>query len=309
MQEFILSGSARLSANTIRIHTGNLTRFIEWLEKDILLENLTHNDIEGFQRYIRTFLCEKTQDNYANSLRSYVRHWYAHRKTNMAWELIKGPRVPEKLANFITPEAFVKIDVHFKEDEYYELTKKLIFHLLWNTGMRIGELMSLNIQDLDSQKNYTYVLTEKRKKLRVVMWNERCHELLLKYLGTRVCLNQASELFQTPPNSKYKSKRTRLTTRSVQRWCKELGRELGFPINPHAFRHGKCHYVLNNGGDRHHIQAIAGHASIESSETYTRLNIGEQVKLQERFLPTNLKVENREVENLSSSFILSPFSV
>ena len=53
----------------------------------------------------------------------------------MAWEFIKGPRVPERLPNTITPEQFARIDSNLDEMEYYQLTRKVIFHLLWNTGM------------------------------------------------------------------------------------------------------------------------------------------------------------------------------
>lgn len=247
-----------------------------------LLRDLTNFDIENFQLSLKGQYKEKTQENYANTLKSFVRFWYSFRKTDASWERIRGPRVPEKLANFITLEKFQKIDMLFNENEYHKLTKKLIFHLLWNTGMRIGELLAINISDIDSAKQHTYITTEKSKKLRVAMWNEECHQLLLKYLGIRICLNQAPELFQS---SVRKNRHTRLTARSVQRWCKDLGNALGFPINPHAFRHGKCHYIITNGGGRHHVQAIAGHSSIQSSETYVRLNIHEQTKVQEQFLP------------------------
>jgi site-specific recombinase XerD len=285
IDEFIRSCSSRLAANTVRIYSTNLRKFAEWLGQGRELGQLSNRDVESFLISMKSNYSEKTQDNYANALRTFFRHWFAHRQCNVAWELIRGPRVPEKFPNFITPEQFDAIDRCFNEEEYYQLTKKLIFHLLWNTGMRIGELLSMNISDIDSKQHCAYVLTEKSKKLRLVMWDDRCHELLLRYLGTRLCMNRAPELFQTPQATRNQSKRTRLTSRSVQRWCAQLERELNFVIHPHAFRHGKCHYIIANGGSRHHVQAIAGHSSITSSEVYTRLNYEEQVKLQEQFLP------------------------
>lgn len=283
--EFIRSCSSRLAANTVRIYSTNLRKFSEWSGKGRELNELTNRDVESFLSSMKEDYSDKTRDNYANALRTFFRYWYAHRKCDVAWELIRGPRVPEKFPNFVTPEQFERIDQSLREDEYYQLTRKVIFHLLWNTGMRIGELLSLNIADMDTKKQCAYVLTEKSKKLRLVMWSDRCNELLLKYLGRRICFNQSPELFQTPGAVRGKSKRTRLTSRSVQRWCEEMGRELGFRMNPHAFRHGKCHWIISNGGSRHHVQSIAGHSSITSSEVYTRLNYDEQVKLQTQYLP------------------------
>lgn len=288
IDKYIAYGASRLSDNTLQRYQSNLNLFANWIGKSRELSTISNEDINQYQLVIKGYYTPKTQDNHANVLRGFFKHWYANRKTTVAWELIRGPRVPEKLPSFITEDQFRQIDNALDEDEYYQLTKKVIFHLLWNTGMRIGELLSLNIEDIRSTERFAYVLTEKRKKMRIVMWNERCHSLLLRYLGVRICLNQAPELFQTPTtNPRYQRRRMRLTSRSVQRWCKKIGRELGFPMNPHAFRHGRCHYIINKGGSRHHVQAVAGHSSITSSEVYTRLNFQEQRRIQERYLPNS----------------------
>lgn len=287
--QYLVSSSSRLASNTIKIYEMNLRKFEEYIGGNKYLSELTNFDIENFQLMLKNDYAEKSQVNFANTLRSFAKYWFGLRETKVSWELIRGPRIPEKLANFITLEQFQKIDLSFKEDEYYQLTKKVIFQLLWNTGLRINELLSLNISDIDSSKNYMYITTEKSKKLRVVMWNEECHQLLLKYISIRICLNKAPELFQSPTG---KNKRTRLTARSVQRWSRELGEKLGFAINPHAFRHGKMHFIINNGGGRHHVQAVAGHSSISSSEAYLRLNVQEQTKIQEQFLPPIAKQYN-----------------
>jgi len=284
IHQFIRSTESRLSQKTTTTYLRNLKQFESWYGGEKLLQNLTNFDIENFQIYLREEYTEATQNNFASALRRFAKYWYAYRKTEVAWELIKGPRIPEKLVNFITEDKFSEINNCFNEDEYYQLTKKLIFHLLWNTGMRIGELLSLNIDDLNSKNHYVHVLTEKSKKLRIVMWNDGCHRLLLKYLGVRLSLNSAPELFQTPLGGDNR-KRTRLTARTVQRWCKDIGGELGFKMNPHSFRHGKCHHILNCGGSRQHIMTIVGHSDIRSSENYLRLNIFEQKKIQEQYLP------------------------
>lgn len=286
IHQFIRSTESRLSQKTTTTYLRNLKQFESWYGSKKLLQDLTNFDIENFQIYLREEYTEATQNNFASALRRFAKYWYAYRKTEVAWELIKGPRIPEKLVNFITEEKFSEINNCLNEDEYYQLTKKLIFHLLWNSGMRIGELLSLNIEDLNSKNHYVHVLTEKSKKLRIVMWNDECHRLLIKYLGVRLSMNNAPELFQTPLGGDNR-KRTRLTARTVQRWCKEIGDELGFKMNPHSFRHGKCHHILNCGGSRQHIMTIVGHSDIRSSENYLRLNIFEQKKIQEQYLPRN----------------------
>lgn len=299
---YLKSRSSRLAANTIRIYQRNLTAFNKWVG-GIELAQIEDNHVDDFLYQLKDSHREVTRSNYANALRAFFKHWFAKRESNVAWELISGPRVPERFPDFISKEQFDLIDDCFDEDEYYQLTKKVIFHLLWNTGMRLSELLSLNIHDIHLQKKYVYITTAKSKKLRMVMWNDYCHRLLIKYLGTRISLNKAPELFQTPPNPRYRSKRTRLSGRSVQRWCRELEELLGFRVHPHAFRHGKCHQIINSGGNRHHVQTIAGHSSITASEIYTRLNLKEQSRILEQFLPE----ASPERTEKGQPFKLSPY--
>lgn len=299
--QYINSRSSRLATNTISIYGSTLKRFQAWAG-DLELGDINDEHIDGYLGRLKDGYSEKSRQNHANVLRAFFKYWSAKRECPVAWELITGPRVPERFPDFITPEQFDLIDDCFDEDEYYELTKKVIFHLLWNTGMRISELLSLNITDIHHQKNHAYITTLKTKKLRMVMWNDECHRLLIRYLGVRISLNQTPELFQTPMNAKNQARRTRLTRRSVQRWSKELEGFLGFRVHPHAFRHGKCHQVLNSGGNRHQVQAIAGHSSITSSEIYTRLNLTEQAQLLQQFLPKKKQVVEHKPQRLDSPY-------
>ena len=289
-----------MSDNTLKVYQCNLKKFAAWTG-EVEIERLTDSHVDGFLNYLKTVYTEKTRNNYANTLRAFFKFYSAKRQSHVAWELIQGPRIPERFPEFINREQFELIDECLDEDEYYELTKKVIFHLLWNTGMRISELLSLNLEDVHVQKNHAYVTTLKTKKLRMVMWNDECHRLLTKYLGIRICLNQRQELFQTPENPRNRNRRTRLTPRTVQRWCKELEEFLGFRIHPHAFRHGTCHRILNQGGNRHQVQAIAGHSSITSSEIYTRLNLNEQAQLLRQFLPEERKQQVQQKKRMVDS--------
>lgn len=292
IEKYITNRSSRLAPQSLRTYRYNLEKFSRWLG-EIDLKDVTDDHVDGFLAYLVGKLTEKTRENYAITLRAFFKHWNIKHQSKVAWELILSPRVPEKFPDFISREQFELIDDCFDEDEYYQLTKKVIVHMLWNTGMRISELLNLNLNDIHVQKNYAYVTTLKSGKLRMVMWNDECHRLLIKYLGIRISLNKREELFQTPENPKHRRRRARLTPRTVQRWCQELQEFLGFRIHPHAFRHGKLHEILNSGGTRHHVQTVAGHSSITSSEIYTRLNLTEQSKLLTRFLPKDKKPRHK----------------
>ncbi len=285
-----------LAEKTCYTYERDVRQFFQHLKKEDL-KDATNDDIDDYLIAIAETHSPKTRQNKAHSLRGFFKYWYAKRETEVAYELINGPRkIAEKQPNVITPEMFDLIDDYLSEDNYYQLTQKVIFNLLWNTGMRIGESLATNITDINLKERHMLIRSLKSKRLRIVVWNEACHKLLIKYLGIRVCLNQAPELFQTPQGIK-NGKRTRLTSRTVQRWCKEIGNELGVKMNPHSFRHGRGHYILAHGGTRENIQIALGHVSMESTHHYTRLNPQEQLRLQQAFLP-----ENRRLKKIKSSY-------
>jgi site-specific recombinase XerD len=284
INEFINNRSIKLSSNTIRNYRQCLLQFGAWTGESRAIESISDADVDAYQMSLRSKYHNNSQLLHASVLHSFFKFCAGRRYGSINYHNIQGPRKIEQLPNVITSAQFERISSCFDEMEYNQLTRKVIFSLLWDTGMRINELISLDIESIDNQKQCAYIRTEKTNRLRIVVWSHDTHRLLVKYLGVRLALNQEPELFQTPPNTMCRM-RTRLSARTVQRWCCDLGRELGFKINPHAFRHGKMHQIINHGGDRHHVQGIAGHVSIRSSEVYVRLNEQEQLRLHRKFLP------------------------
>lgn len=285
-----------LSKGSVKNYNRVLKKMCLFLGETKDLEDVSNREIDLFQSsLISEGKKNNTRLNYTNILRPFFRYWAEEGKTSVIWGRIKGPRKEENLPNVIMPEQFFLIDEFFEESNYYELTKKLVFNLLWDTGVRISELLDIDLDHLCLESNSVKIRTKKSGKYRIVCWSRHTHELLIKYLGVRVCLNGDPELFQTPYGSpQYLRYRSRLSTRTVQRWAEKLSKELGFPINPHAFRHGKMHQIIKLGGNRQHIQTIAGHSSIVSSEVYLRFNDQEQVEIQKRFIVDRRKpiIEN-----------------
>lgn len=281
VEQFLRNQSKRLASNSIQCYATVLRKLVLKLGAEKDFNSIIEPEIDDFQLVLKANHGTNTQLNYANVLRSFFKFWANRGVAPVIHGAIQGPRKVETLPNFITKEQFEMIDGCFQEDDYLQLTQKLVFNLLWDTGMRIGELVALNVTDIDMGRHHVIITTEKSRKLRVLVWSMATHKLLIKYLGIRLCLNQTAPLFLSIGHG---SRRGRLVARTVQRWCKTLQVKLGFPINPHAFRHGKMHAVINAGGGRQHVQVIAGHSSIQSSEVYVRLNEAEQLRIQEQFL-------------------------
>lgn len=199
-------------------------------------------------------------------------------------------RIPKFVPNShkaLSLEEFIVMDKMLGDEEFWEIEKKLVHNLLWETGVRVSELCDLNISDLDSNRMSAQVKTKKNNKLRWIFWTPKTHALLLRYLGIRICLNQYPALFI----ASHGSVRDRVTCRTIQRWVKEIGEraKLQRIISPHCYRHGKAHQMLSiNPGCVKDIQQILGHSedNPRASFSYLRLS-SDEMEVRARMYLTN----------------------
>ena len=163
-----------------------------------------------------------------------------------------------------------------------DLKKKLAFLILWDTGMRVSELCDLNIEDLRQRKkgNYYVVHVRSRKTMdyNIVVWGEETDRVLRKYLAIRLSIQTNSDaLFVSSERADAK----RLSSRAVQRWVKEITDRAGIDkdITPHSFRHGKAHYMLDNGANVRDVQAVLRHVNPQSSFHYMKLHANKYIEV------------------------------
>jgi len=192
---------------------------------------------------------------------------------------------PDK--DIMTSDLLDDMDRVLHEQFYEDLIKKVIIHLLSDTGMRVSELCEMDISDLEETgtSGIRCATIRRRKSLRynTVVWGNETNRLLNLYLGLRLCIDNTNTdaLFVTR-----KSNSSRITTRTVQRWIKDIASDAGIieNITPHSFRHGKAHQVLNQSGNVRDVQAILGHVNPASSFSYLSVNREGQITISGKYL-------------------------
>lgn len=207
--------------------------------------------------------------------------------TSLPYLLIKRPRYEEAQKDYISEFEFDMIDGWLDQNNYKSITQRLIFRLLWDTGARINEIMSLDPGNINLQGKFAIIKRQKSMQKNVLMWSNETHELLIKYLGIRACMDYRTDaLFVSPKYFATQGVITRLTSRSVQRWIRQICKDIGIEkkLTPHSFRHGKAHKILKATGRQEDVKAILGHKSITASDKYLRLDVGEQRNLQLKYL-------------------------
>jgi len=251
------------------------------------LMDITGDDIVRFHRSL-----EKASFKYGKKLKPYSQSTIAYsciilKNFFMFWqgrgESIINPkeilpiRHVTRLKKVVSYGEYQAMSEILEEGFYDELVKKVVIQLLWDTGMRISELCDMNISDINDVHpqlgiRSATVRTRKTMRYNLVAWSKETNDILNKYLGMRLCMDDAETdaLFVSGRRKSAK----RLCVRTLQRWIEEIADLAGVTgeITPHSFRHGKAHHILNSKGTIIDIQAILRHVKPESTYHYIQLN-------------------------------------
>ena len=193
----------------------HLLRFQKFVNKR--LEEIKIDDIIKFQNHLKS---KYAMANVAYSTTVIKNFFEFHRRQStivLDPFLIKVPKFSPHSHNPVSKEEFEKMDRCTGAGEFWEVEKKLIVRLLWETGVRVSELCDLNVSDIDLKQNAAQIRTKKNGQLRWIFWSGLSHDLLVKYMGTRICMNQRPAMFISTSYQR----RDRVTPRTVQRWIKE----------------------------------------------------------------------------------------
>ncbi len=270
----VLANEKQYSKNTIINYSNDLNLFCDFL-KEQKVEDLKDIDYQLIRKYLN-FLYEKKYANRAiarhiSSLRSFFKYL---KKNNLVKDnpmlLISNPKIEKKLPKVVyANELETILSVPDKKTDL-GLRDALILELLYATGIRVSELVSIKIKDINLNKLEIRILG-KGSKERIVLYGQRCQNLLTDYLkGSRVNLY----------NDKYSgdylllSKTGRpINTREIRNIIDEVVKKSGLKIHlsPHMLRHTFATDMLNNGADLRSVQELLGHESLSTTTIYTHL--------------------------------------
>jgi len=284
-----------LSAHTLRAYEGDLRRFGEFLACDYLgrdLEQLQPSDVEPAA--VRAFLARaahqglsrRSQARALSAVRSLFA--YACRQGELEANPARGVRTPKQdhtLPRHLRPkEANDLLDatdgrrpeaVATPADEALGQRDQALFELLYASGLRVGELVSLDWPDLDLGGRVLRVMGKGGKE-RMVPFGRPARAALNTWLdawdGVRA-RRRAVTSDGEPVFLNYRG--GRLSARSVRRLLDRYSAAAGLPpgVHPHTLRHSFATHLLEGGADLRAIQELLGHSSLATTQRYTHLDI------------------------------------
>lgn len=197
------------------------------------------------------------------------------------FESVDLPKVHKSLPKFIYEEEMNRFLNQIDDSSVLGVRNKVIFELLYGAGLRVTELIGIQLSDID-YVNGQILIHGKGSKDRIVP----IHELALKNVKTY--LSQARITLGLKDKEKHNDlflnyKGTPLTSRGVRKILnKELERQASaMNISPHSFRHSFATHLLNRGVDLRIVQELLGHVSLSSTQIYTKVS---REKLQDEYL-------------------------
>lgn len=208
------------------------------------------------------------------------------------YQSLNPDHIPKIKLEFVEPrvaseEDYRRILSAIPNRGMFNLRNRAMVQLLWDTGVRIGELVAFNISELPKRsENGVWkmnIKTEKsrgKRPVRQVYWSDDTQAALSDWLGFREQYARTRTIRDTDAvfialNS---GKGTRLTVQAPELMLARYSKKAGIPtVNPHAFRHAKARRIIEKGGTNSDVMNILGHSSLTSSEIYTSM-YGDRLK-------------------------------
>lgn len=150
---------------------------------------------------------------------------------------------------------------------------KLIIQILYCSGLRISEVVSLKISDIDFGRKVIHLKGAKGAKDRITIVSEVVLKNIEKYLAQ---FKPLEYLFESIRGGI-------LTTRTIQAIVSQSAAKAGLakPVSPHSFRHSFATHLLESGLDIRYIQALLGHARLETTQIYTKVAVAQFDKIKD----------------------------
>ena len=222
----------------------------------------------------------KTSSLNLSTLRSFYNYLIEIRVLEINYFLnIHNPKVVKKLPNFLKESEVKTILNNNQEEDIYIIRNEFIIEFLYATGLRVSELVSLKVNDLNSDG--TIKVLGKGSKERIVFYNAMDKNLLNKYLDIRLDFVKENNPYLIPG-----MKGKALSTRRVEELVKGYAeaKNIKSKITPHTLRHSYATSLLNNEADIRSVGELLGHSSLSTTQIYTHVS---NAKLKEIYNKTH----------------------
>lgn len=263
----------RTSQNTLMSYQRDLNKMCKFFE-----ENGIKKVVQVNEEILNFYVCYLQDNKLANATISRniaaIKGWYLYMvKEGMVQEdlaaQLKAPKIEKKTPEILQMDEVVKLLEEPKGKNPKEIRDKAMLELLYATGIRVTELITLTTSQLNMQMNY--IICNDGNKDRIIPFGLKAREALLDYLeySRNVMINNPKSdiLFV---NCSGQSMSRQGFWKLIKYYASKAG--ITADITPHTLRHSFAAHLVENGADLKSVQEMLGHSDISTTQMYAKLN-------------------------------------
>ena len=305
LREFLayLRLNRNASAHTLRAYDSDITQYLIFLgkQRERWMSDLTPADMTAVT--IRAHIAELGR---AGEARTSVARKVSALRTFVRYLRREGQMEHDPTALTVPPKRDQTLPVHLTEQDMERLLAqpdastrlgrrdRAILELFYASGLRLGEVESLNLDSIDLSRRMVRVLGKGRKE-RIVPFNQAAERSLRAWLKDRAEMVVTVRGSRTEPlfvNFRGKRLTGRSIDRLLRRYVRQFTTQTG--VSPHALRHSFATHLLQRGADLRAIQELLGHSRISTTQRYTHVNATQLIDAYRKAHPRSRRDEIRE---------------
>lgn len=184
-------------------------------------------------------------------------------------EMLKAPRIEKRMPEILSMDEVVRLLEQPCGDTPKEIRDKAMLELLYATGIRVTELITLKVSDVNLQVGF--ILCRDHNKERVIPFGNEAKGALIRYLeGTRAAMIEDTDSLYLFVNCSGQPMSRQGFWKLVKHYAKKAG--ITTDITPHTLRHSFAAHLVENGADLRSVQEMLGHSDISTTQIYANMN-------------------------------------
>ncbi|MBT3392444.1 MAG: tyrosine recombinase [Elusimicrobiaceae bacterium] len=275
----------QVSKNTFLSYFSDIKKFLAYCDKENL--NSIKADNVSLDKYFWHLKNQKLSPATIFRNMGAVKNFYKYlmideKISKNPTETLRPPKLSQKIPKNLTMMAMEKL-LNFKPTNFNQLRTLCMIELLYGAGIRVSELINLQLEHVNIEENWLIVFG-KGSKQRMVPMNKKASTLLIQYLIER----EKKFINKSPQSEVFLNNRGEKISRvSIWKDLNSLAKFAGVSakVHPHLFRHTFASHILEGGADLRSVQEMLGHVNITTTQIYTHIDKKSVKRKHENFHP------------------------
>lgn len=264
----------KTSNNTEMSYRRDLQKVRHFMLEEKTIYNISEVTVEDLKDYIsylegRNFKAATVSRNIA-SIKAFYQYMY-HEKiiSNDISQSLKAPKIEKKIPAVLSMEEVILLLEQPRCNSFKEIRDKAMLELLYATGIRVTELITLKLSDLNLQMGF--IICRDKNKERMIPFGAEARKAMIRYL------EQARGNMVDNPSSEYLFANCSghpMSRQGFWKLIKFYAKKAGITadITPHTLRHSFAAHLVENGADLKSVQEMLGHSDISTTQVYVNMN-------------------------------------